>query len=89
VRRWRERVQPEPSSVWQSIAIVLASFAFAAALSALAAPSDSGELAIWLWVGAAVLGVFAATCLLAHWDVNRGRRSRQYETEELPLPGHD
>jgi type VI protein secretion system component VasK len=86
-RQVRERERLEPSSVWQALGIAFASFAFATALTAL---TLSGRLAVrpldlWLIAGGLVLA--AVLCFAAHRDVNRGRRSRWIELEELPPTG--
>jgi hypothetical protein len=81
VRHWREREQPEPSAVWQTVAIVFAGFGFSAAIGALTIPQDAMRSAD-LWLGAAAFAALAIACFLAHWDVNRGRKSRRYEIEE-------
>ena len=58
--------------------------AFAAALAALTAPSDAAVTGRELWLGAGLLFLWGVTCLLAHWDVNRGRRTREWEIEDVP-----
>lgn len=83
-RQVRERERLEPSGVWQALGIAFASFAFATGLTAL---TLSGKLAVRpidLWLVAAGLVLAAVLCFAAHWDVNRGRRSRWIELEELP-----
>ena len=86
-RQVRERERPEPSVVWQTLAIAFVGFAFAAALAALTVPAnvaiESGEL----WVAAGGFILAAGLCFGAHWDVNKGRRSRLIEVEELPTDG--
>lgn len=83
-RQVRERERPEPSVVWQTLAIAFTGFSFAAALGALTLSDGvaigSGEL----WVAAVGFLLATALCFAAHWDVNRGRRSRWVEVEELP-----
>jgi membrane protein implicated in regulation of membrane protease activity len=74
--------------VWQTIAILFAGFAFAAGFGALTVSGDAAIKPAVLWVLTSAFVALAATCFLAHWDVNRGRRTRQYETEELS-PGSD
>lgn len=83
-RHVRERERPEPSVVWQTLAITFAGFSFAAGLGAL---TLAGSVAIGpgeLWVAAAGFMLAAVLCLVAHRDVNKGRRSRWIEVEELP-----
>jgi hypothetical protein len=84
VRRWQERERPEPSVVWQTVGILFVGLAVTAGICALTLPSDAavGPAELWILTGASA--ALAVTCFLAHWDVNRGRRARQYEIEELP-----
>lgn len=84
VKRWRKRDRPEPSVVWQTVALLFLSFAFAAAIGALTVSKDAVIKPVELWVLTGAFLALAVTCFLAHWDANRGRRSKQYETEELP-----
>jgi hypothetical protein len=83
-RQVRECERPEPSVVWQTLGITFAGFSFAAGLGALTIVEngtvDRGEL----WLGAAGFLLAAALCFAAHFDVNRGRRSKWIEVEELP-----
>lgn len=88
-RQVRERERPEPSVVWQTLAITFMGFSFAAGLGAL---TTSGGVAVGsseLWVAAAGFLLAALLCLAAHRDVNRGRRSRWIEVEELPPSDSD
>jgi hypothetical protein len=82
-RRIRERERPEPSVVWQTVAIFLSGAGLAAGLGALTLSEGAmitrGQL--WLLTGAFV--TWAATCFLAHWDVNRGRKIKRREVEEV------
>lgn len=84
VTHWRERERPGPSVVWQTVAIVFVGFAFAAGIGALTVPPDAAVRVSELWISAAAFATLALACFLAHWDVNRGRRHREYETERLP-----
>lgn len=83
-RQVRERERPEPSVVWQTLAITFAGFAFAAGLSAVTIPSDGAIRPAELWIVAAGLLLAAALSFAAHLDVNRGRKSKWVEVEELP-----
>jgi hypothetical protein len=84
IRRWRDWERPAPSTVWQAVGIAVLFSALGTAIAALTvsggAPFSSREL----WGITAFLVIWATTMFLAHWDVNRGRRSRHYEREELP-----
>ena len=84
VRRWRKRERLEPSVVWQTVGILFVSLAVAAATCALALSEDAAIAPRELWILTGAFAALAATCLLAHWDVNRGRRVKEYETEDLP-----
>jgi hypothetical protein len=70
--------------IWQTLAVTFGGFAFAAALGALTIAGDAAVRPAELWVAAAGFFLAAALCLAAHYDVNRGRRSRWVEVEELP-----
>lgn len=83
VRRWRERERPEPSVVWQSLAIAFGGFAFAVGLSALTLAEDVGVRSSELWTAAGGLALAAFLCVAAHRDVNRGRISKEREVEEI------
>ncbi|HEY6145922.1 MAG TPA: hypothetical protein VIV13_06580 [Solirubrobacterales bacterium] len=83
-RQVREREKPEPSVVWQTLAITFSGFSFGALLGALTVSRDAAVGAGELWVAAAGFLLAAALCFGAHWDVNKGRRSRWVEVEELP-----
>ena len=89
IRRWRERELPEPSVIWQTVAIVFVGFAFSAAIGALTVPRNGAVSARDLWILAASLAAMAALCARAHWDVNRGRKSSVREVEELPPDSDD
>jgi hypothetical protein len=78
----REREKPAASVIWQTVGILSAGFAFAAALAALTIAESVRVTAAELWIATAGFAILAATCFLAHWDVNRGRRSRDIEVEE-------
>ena len=84
VRHWREREKPEPSFIWQTTAVVFLGFAFAAAMGALTVPDEMAVRPSELSISAVAFLVLAIVCFLAHWDVNRGRTSRRYETKEVP-----
>lgn len=84
VRYWREREQPEPTNVWQTVGIVFLGFAFATGIGALTIPNGMAVRPSELTISAVAFAALATACFLADWDVNRGRRSKRYETEELP-----
>jgi len=78
----RERERPAASVIWQTVAIAMIGFAFALALAALTLADSMDVRASNLWIGAVGFALLAITCLLAHWDVNRGRKTRYVEIEE-------
>jgi hypothetical protein len=65
------------------MAIVFLGFAFAAAIGALTVPDEIAVRPSELSISAVAFAALATVCFLAHWDVNRGRRSKWYETEEV------
>ena len=83
-RQVRERERPEPSVVWQTLAITFGSFGFALGLGALTISEDVLVRPSELWVAAGGFLLAAVLCLAAHHDVNKGRRSKWVEVEELP-----
>jgi transposase InsO family protein len=84
IRRWRKRERPEPSVVWQTVGILFVGLAATGATCALTLPGDAAIAPSELWIMTGALAVLAVTCFIAHWDVNRGRRAKEYETEDLP-----
>ena len=83
-RQVREQERPEPSVVWQTLGVTFGGFAFTAGLAAVTLAGRMSVRSIDLWVAAGGLLLAAALCFAAHRDVNRGRRSRWIELEELP-----
>jgi hypothetical protein len=83
-RQVRERERPEPSVVWQTFGVAFGGIAFAASLAALTIARRTAIRPIDLWIAAAGLLLAAVLCFAAHRDVNRGRRSRWIELEEMP-----
>ncbi len=57
-------------------------FAAGAAVTASALSEQVAVSGSVLWTVSAAAAVLAVTCFVAHWDVNRGRRVRQWEIEE-------
>lgn len=78
----RERERPEPSSVWQTVGIVFVGFAFAGLLGALNISDEAVIRRSELWILTGSFASMALICFLAHWDVNRGRKTREWEIEE-------
>ncbi len=83
-QQFRERKKPEPSSVWQTGAFAFLTCAIGAIMAALTVSDDAVVRPSELWIATGGLVLAAALCFTAHWDANRGRRSREYEIEELP-----
>lgn len=80
----RERERPEPSVVWQTLGVTFAGFAFASGLAALTLPGQLALRPVDFWIAMAGFVLAAVLCFAAHRDVNRGRRSKWIELEELP-----
>jgi membrane protein implicated in regulation of membrane protease activity len=70
------------------VAVVFLGFAFATTLAALTLADGMHARASELWIGAVAFALLAIACFVAHWDVNRGRKSRDVEIEEGPAVGH-
>jgi membrane protein implicated in regulation of membrane protease activity len=83
-RQVREREKPEPSVVWQTLGVAFAGFAFASGLAALTISVRLAVRPVDFWIATAGFVLAAVLCFAAHRDVNRGRRSRWIELEELP-----
>ena len=74
----RERELPPESTVWAGAGVAALTIGAGVAVSAALARETEAVL----WTIAIAFTVLAATCFLAHWDVNRGRRIRHAEIEE-------
>ena len=83
-RQIREREKPEPSAIWQTLGITFAGFSFAVVIAALTVAEEVAVRPLDLVITAAGLLLASILCFVAHRDVNRGRRSRWIEVEELP-----
>jgi hypothetical protein len=83
MRQIRERERPEPSSVWLNGAFTFVTFAVGAVTAALTLSADAAIQPSELWVASGAFVFAAALCLVAHWDVNRGRKTKQREIEEV------
>ncbi|HYP56178.1 MAG TPA: hypothetical protein VEQ41_07760 [Solirubrobacterales bacterium] len=88
VRQVRERDEPAPSHIWQVLSGNFAAFSFAVGLAALTLADNLGVRASELWLSSAFLAVLAVVCGFAHWDANRGRRTRSRRVEEEAVPDH-
>lgn len=84
VRQIRERERPEPSSVWLSGAFAFITCAVGTIIAALTLSAGAVVRPSELWIATGGLGLAGTLCLAAHWDVNRGRRAREREIEEVP-----
>lgn len=82
-RQIRERDRPEPSNVWQTGAFAFLTCAIGTVIAALTLSADAALRPSDLLIASGGLLVAAALCFAAHWDVNRGRRTKQREIEEL------
>ncbi len=74
-----ERERPEPSTIWRGAGGVFFSITAGATLTAIAASEGSVPEVPLSWVVAAASAALAVVCVLAHWDVNRGRRTKRTE----------
>lgn len=74
-----EREWPDPSTIWRGAGGVFVGIAAGAVLTAVAAAEGSVPAIPLPWAVAAASAIFAAFCLVAHWDVNRGRRIKRSE----------
>jgi hypothetical protein len=83
VRRIQRRERPEPSTAWLASAFAFLTTAAGTATGSLTLSSGAAVRPLDLWIATAGLLVTAALCFLAHWDVNRGRKAKRYEIEEL------
>lgn len=83
-KQMRERERPEPSVVWQTLGVTFATFAFGTALAAVTIAGRTPVRVMDLWIVTAGFVLAAMLCFAAHRDVNRGRKSRWIELEELP-----
>jgi hypothetical protein len=83
-RQVRETERPEPSVVWQTLGVTFAGFGFASGLAALTLSAQLAVRPVDLWIATAGFALAVVLCFAAHRDVNRGRRSRWIELEELP-----
>lgn len=88
-RRWRERERPAPSTIWQTVGVTALFSAVGTAIAALTVAPGAPVSRRELWIVTSALVVWGVTLLIAHWEVNRGRSSRQYEREELSPPDLD
>lgn len=88
-RQIRERETPEPSAIWQTLAIAFSGFGFAVGLAALTVSDRAAFGPGQLWVAAAGFLLASGLCFTAHWDVNKGRRSRLVEVEETATDLND
>jgi hypothetical protein len=83
VRRYRRECErPEPSNVWQTSAFAFLTCAAGVGIAAVTRSADAAIRTSELWIVTVALIFAAALCLIAHRDVNRGRKSRIYEIEE-------
>jgi hypothetical protein len=88
-RQVRQLERPEPSVIWQTLAVTFCTFAFAAVLAAVTLSGHVAVRSVDLWIAAGGFALAAALCFAAHRDVNRGRRSKLIEVEERPINGED
>lgn len=83
-RQIRKRERPGPSSIWQGFAIAFLFCAIGALFTSATLSAEVAVSPLVFWVTAFWIFLVAALCFLAHWDVNRGRRAKEWEIEEVP-----
>lgn len=77
-----EREVPAESRIWLDVGLLMFTVAVSAAFVALALSDDVKVRALELWIVAVAALLNAATCFVAHWDVNRGRKAKRSEVIE-------
>lgn len=84
--KWRvvriERPVPEESRTWLEVGLLTLTVSAAVALVALTLAEDVKVHASELWTISVGCVALAVTCLLAHWDANRGRKEKRSELTE-------
>lgn len=83
-RQMEKREQPEPSTAWLAAAFALLSCAAATLVTSLTLSEGAAIQPSELLITAVSLAAMGMLCLLAHWDANRGRRSKRYLVKESP-----
>lgn len=73
---------PAESSAWFNLGVTAMSIAAGAAIAAIGLVNHLRISEAVLWTIAAAAMVQAATCFVAHWDANRGRRVKRSVVEE-------
>lgn len=83
----RERPVHAPSSIWLTVAFAFFTIGAAVAVAAVTASDGAVATRPELWITAGAFASLTVTCVIANWDVNRGRKvvERHIEDEELPL----
>jgi hypothetical protein len=71
--------------VWLSVALAFFTVGASVALAAVTVPDTGTATRPELWIVTAAFASLTVTCIIANWDVNRGRSVRviQIEDEEL------
>lgn len=84
-RRWvirSEWEKPDPSTIWRGAGGISVAIAATAILAALTVSKTNAPKISLPWVIGAAALVVAGVCLVAHLDVNRGRRAKRSEIIE-------
>lgn len=76
------REVPGPSVAWQNAGWTLLAVAFSAGLALVALQQNVPVSATVLWAVSIASAIQACLCFLAHWDSNRGRKTRVIEIVE-------
>jgi hypothetical protein len=76
--------RPSPSRIWLDVGLTILGIAPSFALVAFTAMGSAASLAPEIWTATAALIFLAGVCLVAHHDVNRGRKpKRSIRVEEV------
>lgn len=89
VRHVRQREHLEPTSVWLMVGLFFLTCAAGTGIGALTATADSAARPSEFWIATVAFVALAATCFIAQWDTNRGRKSREYVIEAVLSDGDD
>ena len=83
-RRFTQHVReiPAESNVWFNLGVAAMTIAAGAAIAAVGLVDHLRISEAVLWTVSAAAMVQAATCFVAHWDANRGRRVKRSVVEE-------
>lgn len=78
----RERPVHPPSMIWLTVAFLFFSFGAGSAFAAVTISKEAPVTGPELWIVTAGFAALSVTCIVANWDVNRGRRVVEIHVEE-------